>query len=119
MYGCFLMKPHLLNSSSVFSLRSPVGVDAQRPPRFITKIKPSDMRKKETWAGIIGAVVVILTAIGAAGALTNPTDLPLVNVAIDVNNLLWILFGVFLIGIFLRNKKKEDAGHVPIKPTPN
>ncbi|OHA17617.1 MAG: hypothetical protein A2664_03280 [Candidatus Taylorbacteria bacterium RIFCSPHIGHO2_01_FULL_46_22b] len=77
------------------------------------------MKKLSFWGGLIGALIIAGTAYGAAKALTHPTDLLLVNIATGVSNLLWIGFGVFLIAIYLKSKKLEDAGHIPVMSQPN
>lgn len=67
------------------------------------------MKKPTNWAGVIGAFFALGSVFSLVGVLMNPTPLPLVNATNIVSNILWIAFGVFLFGVFLRKKSEDEA----------
>ena len=77
------------------------------------------MKRPSTWAGIIGGLLVAGFGYALAEALTNPTNLFWVNVAMIVQNLSWMALGGFLIILFFKWRQKEDAENGQPKPTPD
>lgn len=67
------------------------------------------MKKPTNWAGAIGAFFALGSVFSFVGVLMNPTPMLLVNATNIVSNILWIAFGVFLFGLFLRNKSQDEA----------
>lgn len=66
------------------------------------------MKKASTWAGVLGGLIVIITGVKVVSGVTNPTNLPIVNIANVVTGIAWIAFGVFLFAQFLKSRQKED-----------
>ncbi len=77
------------------------------------------MKNHSLWAGIIGGLIVVANVIGGVSVLSNPTDLPRVNVAAGITYLLWIAFGLFLLSVYFKSKKKEDSGQLLTKVESN
>lgn len=77
------------------------------------------MKNPSLWAGIIGGLIVVGNVIGGVSVLSNPTDLPRVNLAAGITYLLWIGFGFFLLSVYFKSKKKEDSGQMAQKVEPN
>lgn len=67
------------------------------------------MKKPSTWAGIFGVILIATNVIGAAILLTNLSILPKVNIALIVGSVFNLALGLFLIGLFIKGRQKEDA----------
>src|SRR3989338_5550280 len=67
------------------------------------------MKKPQLWGLFLGVVLIGLNLYSAAQAATNPTNLPLVNVAIVLTSILWLAVGAFLIALYLRHRQNEDS----------
>ncbi len=61
------------------------------------------MKKPTTWAAIIGAIFVAGNLISLSQNIANPSSLMLVNVTTWMINIAWIVFGAFLVSVFLRH----------------
>lgn len=66
------------------------------------------MKKISTWGIIIGLLFVIPSISTLTTRLANPTNLPMVNVAVMANNVTLLAIGVFLIIVSLRKKHLEQ-----------
>lgn len=74
------------------------------------------MKKSSTWAGIIGGLLIASSGYGLAEVIANPTSLFMVNVAMVIDNLLWLGFGAFLVFLFFKFRRKEDGEVTYSKP---
>jgi hypothetical protein len=54
-----------------------------------------------------------------AKAMAYPTDLPLVNIADSVQDVLWLAFGAFLIWIFIHRRRDENGANGTPQNTPS
>ena len=77
------------------------------------------MKKSSVWTLIIGIAIVITSGLNLAQSVSYPTELPDVNIAIAVSDILSILLGIFVLFTFLHQKRKEDANPTAVEPVPN
>jgi hypothetical protein len=75
--------------------------------------------KKTTWALIIGMLVFIVSVFGIVGVIDEPNDLLIINISGILQNLLWMVFGIFLIITYVKYHKKQDQNLLNNSITPD
>ena len=67
------------------------------------------MKHGYTWAGIIGALLVLFNSGAVISSMAHPTDLVNVSTALYLQNGAYIALGVFLITLFLKGRARSEA----------
>jgi len=78
------------------------------------------MKTSSRWTLVIGIAIVALALIGQAFDLVQPSDIRIVDVAGALNSLMWIIFGGYLIYLYVqaRNGLSSEVAALPAAGSP-